>query len=62
MGLESKPTLLIILVVLNAALVALAYILSQGDIKITILWIAIFPGITAGISYCQDQEKTEDCT
>lgn len=58
LGLEFKPKLSAILAVVNATSTALAYILTQGDITATVLWFAISTGITAGLSYYKDQEKT----
>ena len=52
MGLEFKPKLSVVLAVLNGVTVALSYIVTQGD----------FTVMTAGISYYNDQEKTENGT
>ena len=62
MGLEFKPKLSAILAVLNGASIALAYIVTQGDITATILWFAISTGVTAGLSYYKDQEKQKNQT
>ena len=62
MGLEFKPKLSVVLAVLNGVTVALSYIVTQGDVTVMIVWFAIVTGITAGISYYNDQEKTENGT
>lgn len=58
LGLEFKPKLSAILAAVNATSAALAYIATQGDLTATIIWFAISTGITAGLSYYKDQEKT----
>jgi len=35
--------------------VGAAYIVSQGNITVTIVWFAISSGITAGLSYYQEE-------
>lgn len=60
MGLQFKPKLSVILAVAHGASVALAYIVTQGDLTATILWFAVSTGVTAGLSYYQDQEKQEN--
>ena len=62
LGLEFKPKLSVILAIINATSAALAYIVTQGNITATILLFAISTGITAGISYYKDQEKTKNQT
>jgi hypothetical protein len=42
--------------VFNGVSVALAYIVSQGDITTTILWMAISTGVTAGLSYYKEKQ------
>jgi hypothetical protein len=61
-GLEFKPKLYAILAVVHGTSVALAYIVTQGNITATILWFAVSTGITAGFSYYRDHEKTENQT
>ena len=56
MGLTFKPKLSAILATLHAASVTLTYIVTQGNITATIICFAISTGITAGLSYYQDQE------
>lgn len=51
MAFEFKPKLSAVLAVMNGISVALAYIVSQGDLTITIVALAISTGITAGVSY-----------
>ena len=55
MGFKFKPKLSVILAVIHGASVGLAYIVSQGDITVTILWFAISTGVTAGLSYYQEK-------
>ena len=55
MGFEFKPKLSVILAVIHGASVGLAYIVSQGDITVTILWFAVSAGITAGLSYYKEK-------
>lgn len=62
LGLEFKPKLSAILAVVHGTSIALAYIVTQGNITAMILWFAISTGITAGLSYYTDQEKTENQT
>ena len=56
MGFEFKSKLSVILAVVHGASTGLAYIVSQGNITATILWFAIFTGITAGLSYYKEKE------
>jgi hypothetical protein len=55
MGFEFKPKLSVVLAVMNGVSVALAYVVSQGDITITIVALAISTGITAGVSYYKEK-------
>ncbi len=59
MGLEFKQKLSIILVAVHGTSIALSYIVTQGNITTMILWFAISTGATAGLSYYNNQEKTE---
>ena len=59
MGLEFKPKLSAILAAIHGTSIALSYIVTKGDITAMILWFAISTGVTAGLSYYKDQEKTE---
>ena len=61
-GLEFKPKLSAILAVVHGTSIALAYIVTQGNITAMILWFAVSTGVTAGLSYCTDHEKTENQT
>ena len=56
MGFEFKPKLSAVLAVMNSISVALAYVVSQGDITATIIWFAVSTGITAGLSYYKEKE------
>jgi len=61
-GLEFKPKLSAILAVIHGTSIALAYIVTQGNITAMILWFAVSTGVTAGLSYYTDHEKTENQT
>ena len=62
MGLEFKPKLSAILAVVHGTSIALSYIVTQGNVTAMILWFAVSTGVTAGLSYYTDQEKTENQT
>jgi hypothetical protein len=62
LGLEFKPKLSAVLAVVHGASVALSYIVTQGDVTAMILWFAVSTGVTAGLSYYTDQEKTGNQT
>lgn len=57
MGLEFKPKLSAILAVLHGTSLALSYVVTQGDVTAMILWFAVSTGVTAGLSYYNEQEK-----
>jgi len=54
MGFEFKPKLATILAILQGISVGCAYIVTQGDLTLIILWQAIMAGIAAGVSYYKD--------
>lgn len=62
MGLEFKPKLSAILAIVHGTSIALSYIVTQGDLTAMILWFAISTGATAGISYYNNHDKTENKT
>ena len=62
MGLQFKPKLSAILAAIHGTTIALAYIITKGNITAMIIWFAISTGVTAGLSYYQDQEKTGNPT
>ena len=62
LGLEFKPKLSAILAVFHGTSIALSYIVTRGNITAMILWFAVSTGVTAGLSYYTDQEKTENQT
>jgi len=62
MGLEFKPKLAAILAVVHGASIALSYIITQGNVTAMVLWFAVSTGVTAGLSYYADQDKTENQT
>ena len=55
LGFEFKSKLSVILAVIHGASVGLAYIVSQGDITVTIIWFAVYTGETAGLSYYKEK-------
>ena len=57
MGLEFKPKLSVILAVAHDASAALSYILTKGDVVAMILRFAVSTGVTAELSYYNNQEK-----
>ena len=59
MGLEFKPKLSAILAAVHGTSIALSYIVTQGDITAIIIWFAVSTGVTAGLSYYKDNEKSE---
>jgi len=59
LGLEFKPKLSAILAAIHGTSIALSYIVTKGDITAMIIWFAIATGVTAGLSYYKNQEKTE---
>ena len=62
MGIEFKPKLSAILAVVHGTSIALSYMVTQGNVTAMILWFAVSTGVTAGLSYYKDQEKTENQT
>ena len=56
MGFEFKPKLSAVLAVINGISVALAYIVSQGDLTVTIVALAISVGFSAGVSYYKERD------
>ena len=54
MGFQFKPKLAAVLAVLQGISVGAAYIVSQGDLTVTVVWFAISSGIAAGLSYYQE--------
>jgi hypothetical protein len=56
MGFQFKLRLAAVLAVLNGVSVGLAYIVSQGNITVTIIWFAITTGVAAGLSYYKEHE------
>jgi len=62
LGLEFKPKLSVILAVVHGTSISLSYIVTQGNVTVMILWFAVSTGVTAGLSYYTDHEKTENQT
>ena len=59
MGLEFKPKLAAILAAVQGTSIAISYIVTQGDITAMIIWFAVSTGVTAGLSYYNEKEKTD---
>ncbi len=55
MGFQFKPKLAAVLAVLQGISAGAAYIVSQGDLTVTIVWFAISSGVTAGLSYYKNE-------
>jgi hypothetical protein len=55
LGLEFKPKLSAILAAVHGTSIALSYIVTQGDITAMIIWFAATTGVTAGLSYYNNQ-------
>ena len=62
MGLEFKLKLSAILAAVHGTSIALSYIVTQGDITAMIIWFAVSTGVTAGLSYYNDNKKPEKQT
>ena len=56
MGFQFKLKLAAVLAVLQGISVGTAYIVSQGDLTVTVVWFAISSGVTAGLSYYAEKE------
>ena len=54
MGFQFKPKLAAIMAVLNGIAAGASYIVSAGDLGITIVITAISVGLTAGVSYYEE--------
>ena len=55
MGFQFKLKLAAVLAVLEGISVGAAYIVSQGDLTVTIVWFAISSGVAAGLSYYREK-------
>jgi hypothetical protein len=55
MEFQFKPKLSVVLALLKGVAVGLAYIVSQGNTRATIMWFAITTGATAGLSYSHER-------
>ncbi len=62
MGLEFKPKLSVILAAVHGTSITLSYAVTQGNVTAMILWFAVSTGVTAGLSYYSEHEKTENQT
>lgn len=54
-GFQFKPKLAVVLAILQGVSTAAAYIVSQGDLTVTIVWFAISTGVAAGLSYYKEK-------
>jgi hypothetical protein len=55
MGFQFKPKLAAVLAVLQGISAGAAYIVSQENLTVTIVWFAISSGVTAGLSYYKNE-------
>jgi hypothetical protein len=55
MGFQFKLKLAAVLAVLQGISVGAAYVVSQGDLTVTVVWMAISTGVTAGLSYYSER-------
>jgi hypothetical protein len=62
LGIEFKPKLSAILALVHGTSIALSYMVTQGNVTAMILWFAVSTGVTAGLSYYKDQDKTDNQT
>jgi len=56
MGFQFKPKLAAVMAVVNGIAACASYIVSAGDLAVTIIVTAISVGITAGVSYYKEHE------
>jgi len=56
MGFQFKPKLAAVMAVLNGIAAATSYIVSAGDLGVTIVITAISVGLSAGVSYYEEHE------
>jgi len=48
--------LAVVLAILQRVSTGAAYIVSQGDLTVTIVWFAISTGVAAGLSYYKEKQ------
>ena len=56
MGFEFKVKLAAVLAMINGVAAGLSYIVSAGDLGVTIVITAISIGLSAGVSYYEEHE------
>ena len=56
MGFQFKPKLAAVMAVINGIAVGASYVVSQGNLGITVIVTAISIGLSAGVSYYEKQE------
>ena len=55
-GFQFKPKLAAVMAVLNGIAAGTSYIVTAGDLGVTIVITAISVGLTAGVSYYEEHE------
>jgi hypothetical protein len=56
MGFKFKPKLAAVMAVISGIAAGASYIVSQGDLGVTIVITAISIGLSAGVSYYKEHE------
>ena len=56
MGFQFKPKLAAVMAVISGIAAGASYIVSQGDLGVTVIVTAISVGITAGVSYYEERK------
>ena len=54
MGFQFKPKLSAVMAVLNGIAAATSYVVSQGNLGVTVIVTAISVGLSAGVSYYEE--------
>jgi len=54
MGFQIKPKLAAVMAVLNGIAAGASYVVTAGDLGVTIVITAISVGLTAGVSYLKE--------
>jgi hypothetical protein len=55
MGFQFKPKLAAVMAVLNGIAFGASYVVSQGNLEVTVIVTAISVGLSAGVSYYQEK-------
>ena len=56
MGFQFKPKLAAVMAVINGIAASASYIVSQGDLGVTVIVTAISIGLSASVSYYEEHE------